>query len=249
MKNIKYLLILPIMLLALSSCSSDSDTLGVSDVTNYPILEVQGGDPILVHEGTAFTDPGVIATEGGVEIDYTTDASGDYRGNAFDVNKSDRYTFTYEATNSDGFSATAQRKVYVYKTGDFVNSLEGLYISTVKRNGSLMSASQGSSVNMKYVIIWKNTDGSYEVSDAVGGWYELGRNYGIAYASRGMKFTINSIASNSYTFTNPSGVGSFGGTITVQSMTATPATKTLVINTKWLAPTLYNFQITLTQVP
>lgn len=53
----------------------------------------------------------------------------------------------------------------MYKNGDLVNSIEGVYLSTTRRNGSLLPASQGSSVDQQYVYVWKNSNGTYGVSD------------------------------------------------------------------------------------
>lgn len=235
--------------------SCDEDTTGdVSKVTFYPNIEVLGDDPIFVAQGAAFTDPGAIAMAGDTEIDYVTTAEGLYRGETT-VNTAvpDEYQITYTATNADGFSANALRKVIVYKTGDLVNSIEGVYIATTKRNGAFLPASQGSSLNMKYIYIWKNGDGTYEVSDAFGGWYSLGRKLGLTYATQGGKINAVSIPANTFTFpgapgnlTNPG----FGGVAELTGMTVDPVAKKIVFTSHWLAPpaTNYNFEVTLTQV-
>lgn len=237
----------------LVSCD-DNSTADVSRVTNYPLIEILGDDTIYIPQGTAFTDPGVIATEGGVEIPVVTAVQGLYRGGTtLDTNFGDVYLVSYTATNSDGFSISGVRTVVVYPpTGDLVNSIEGVYISTVRRNGNLLNPAQGSSVNMEYVYIWKNTDGTYAVSDALGGWYDLGRHIGHTSATKGG--TINAVSIPGNTFTFPGGVGSleneyFGGAAELTSLTVDPVTKTLVLGSHWLAPpaTNYNFQSTLVQ--
>jgi hypothetical protein len=155
----------------------------------------------------------------------------------------DEYTQSYTAVNKDGFSATQERKVIVYQNGNLTTSIEGLYTSTVKRNGSLMSASQGSSVNMKYVYIWKNANGTFQVSDAFGGWYNLGRNIAGSFTPGGT-FTAAFIPTGN-TLTNPY----FGGTAKIKSLTVDAATKTLVMTTEWQADaaTLYVFECVLVQ--
>lgn len=235
------------------SCEEDT-TAGVSRVTNYPLITVLGDDVIFVAQGTTFNDPGAIATEGGVEIPYVVTAEGLYRGETtLNTNVADEYTVKYTATNADGFSISGVRTVIVYKTGNLVDSIEGVYISTTRRNGSLLSAAQGSSVNMEYIYIWKNTDGTYGVSDAFGGWYALGRHLGIGYATQGGIINAVSIPANSFTFpgapgnlTNPG----FGGVAELTSLTVNPVTHTLVLGSHWLAPpaTNYNFESTLVQV-
>jgi hypothetical protein len=235
------------------SCEEDT-TAGVSKVTNYPLIDVLGNDVIFVPMGSTFTDPGAVATEGGLEIPYVVTAEGVYRhGTTLDTNVPDEYTVKYTATNADGFSISGIRTVIVYNTGDLVNSIEGVYTATTRRNGSLLPASQGSSVDMEYIYIWKNTDGTYGVSDAFGGWYALGRHLGITYATQGGKINAVSIPANSFTFpgapgnlTNPG----FGGTAELTGMTVDPAQDKIVFTSHWLAPpaTNYNFEVTLTQV-
>lgn len=241
----------------LVGCSSD-ETSDVSRVTTYPVITLSGDDPAFVPVGSSYTDPGAVGTVGGVEIELETRFVGRYRGSIsteLDTNVSDIYNLEYTATNEDGFSATATRQVIVANTGDLVNSIEGLYTATTRRNGNLLPASQGSSVDMEYILIWKNTDGTYQVSDAFGGWYLLGRNIAGSETPGG---TINAvdIATNNFTF--PGGTLTnlyFGGEAEITGLTVNPATKQLVLTTAWLAPnasgppTAYEFVSTLTQVP
>jgi predicted small secreted protein len=238
----------------LVSCDEDT-TAGVSRVTNYPLIEVLGDDVIYIQEGTTFNDPGAIATEGGAEIPFVVSAEGLYRGGTtLDTNVGDVYIVKYTATNTDGFSISGIRTVVVYPpTGDLVTSIEGVYVSTVRRNGSLLNPAQGSSVNMEYVYIWKNTDGTYAVSDALGGWYDLGRHLGHTSATKGGVINAVSIPANTFTF--PGGVGHleneyFGGAAELTSLNVNPVTKTLILGSHWLAPpaTNYNFESTLVQV-
>jgi len=249
MKNIKTLCFLVLSFATLVSCSYEPE-IG-STVTVYPIITVTGANPYFVPAGTAYVDPGATAKAGTATVPVVTTALGKYRGTTtLDTNKADEYTVTYTATNSDGFAATATRKVIVYKNGDLINSIEGLYMSTTRRNGSLLPSSQGSSVDMKYVHIWKNTNGTYEVSDAFGGWYDIGRKIGVTSATRGGTITGN-IPTNTFTFPgNPLTNEYFGGTANITGLTVNAATKTVVLNCSWIAPpaTSYAFVSTLTQV-
>jgi hypothetical protein len=106
---------------------------------------------------------------------------------------------------------------------------------------------------MKYIYIWKNGDGTYEVSDAFGGWYSIGRKLGVGYATQGGVINAVSIPGNSFTFpgapgnlTNPG----FGGSAELTGMTVDPVQKKIIFTSHWLAPpaTNYNFEVTLTQV-
>lgn len=249
LKNMKKIIIASLILTGalLTSCE-ENDTANVSKITNYPIITVSGDDPYFVPQGATYVDPGAVAMEGSNEIDVVTTAAGKYRGGTtLDTNVTDEYLVTYTATNADGFDGTASRKVIVYKTGDLVTSIEGVYTCTISRNGVTPSAAYQ---NIKYIYIWKNADGTYQISDAFGGWYEYGRALGIGYITPGGKIA-GDIPTN--TFTYPGGpltnVG-FGGTANITDVQVDPINKKIVLTCAWLAPpaTSYTFVATLTQV-
>jgi len=228
--------------LFLVSCESDT-TGNVSKVTNYPQFTLNGDAIIYVQKGDEFIDPGVIVTEGGVEIPYTTSVSGDYRGGTtLDTDIVDVYQIVYSAVNQDGFSGSISRTVIVYEDSDLITSISGLYKSTVVRNG-VVSAQYA---NLKYVLVWKNTDGTYEMSDGIGGYYAIGRGYGTGYAARPVIITANDIATNNFAPIPSFGVGAFGGTATMSGLTANPATNKLSFSTTWDAG--YTFVVTMTKV-
>ena len=233
-----------------TACSDNSDTENVSKLTTYPIITLAGADPALVRVGTAYTDPGAVGTVGGTPVPLTTRFVGRYRKNVsttLDTNVSDVYNLEYTATNSDGFKRTAKRQVIVARTGDLVNSIEGLYTSTVARNGITPSPAY---INIKYILIWKNANGDYEVSDAFGGWYLFGRAIADSETPGGTIRAVN-IPANSFTFPgNPLTNRYFGGTANITGLTVNPVTKTLVLTCSWVSGTSnFNFQSTLTQVP
>lgn len=234
----------------LVSCESDT-TADVSKVTFYPNITVLGGNPIFVPLGTTFTDPGAVAMAGDTEIPYVTTVKGNYRGGtSVDTSVADEYSVTYTATNSDGFSANNSRKVIVYKTGDLVNSIEGVYTCTISRNGVTPSAAYQ---NIKYIYIWKNANGTYEISDAFGGWYQYGRALGYSYITPGGTINAVDISTNTFTFPgNPLTNLGFGGVANITGLTVNAATHKLVLNCAWVAPgtppTNYAFVATLTQV-
>lgn len=238
----KVILSLLLVCSVLISCESDS-TGNVSKVTNYPQFTLLGDDVIYVQKGDEFIDPGVLVTEGGVEIPYTTSVSGDYRGGStLDTDIVDVYQIVYSAVNQDGFSGSISRTVIVYENGDLVNSIAGLYVSKVVRNG----AQNPQYFNMKYVLVWKNTDGTYQMSDGIGGYYNIGRGYGVGYAAGPVIITANDIPTNNYDPIPSFGVGAFGGTATMSGLTANPANNTLSFSTTWDAG--YTFVATMTKV-
>ncbi|MFT4521668.1 MAG: hypothetical protein ACI8ZN_000605 [Bacteroidia bacterium] len=238
--KIKSLAFLTLLAFAFAGCEKSTE--GISRVTNFPDFVVNGSAKIIHQLGTPYTDAGAIATEAGSEIPVTTTHSGLYRGgNTLDGNTADEYTTTYSATNADGFAGSATRTVCVVNNGDLTTSIEGLYTSTVVRNGS----TGPQYTDMGYLMIWKNADGTYQVSDGIGGYYHYGRGYGSNYIAPGLIVTANDISANDFSFSGFS-VKSFGGVCETTSMTVDAAAKTVSFTTEWDAG--YTFETTLTQV-
>lgn len=189
------------------SCD-EQESGNLSRVTNFPVFQLNGDSVIIVEKGSEFTDPGVIATEGGVEIPYTTSVSGAFRGgSSIDTNIEDIYTIVYSATNQDGFSGQAGRTVIVVENGDLSTSIAGLYRGTVTRNGILTAQY----TDLEYVLIWNTGGNNYHMSDGIGGYYAIGRAYGNDYAAP-MDIIANDIPTNNFTIPDYT-VGTFGGTV------------------------------------
>lgn len=242
MKNIKIKYLFSLLLVFfLLACEKDYEDLYT--LTNYADFEMEGDEIVFNPLGTAYTDPPVTATEAGVDLPVTTTIIGDFfSGNtSFDPNVADRYIYTYSAINSDGYPGTVTRYVYNVNTGDLVNSIEGVYTSTVDR----VPAGAGNYEDMEYVMIVKTGDNTYELSDAIGGYYDIGRGAGADYRAPGLTITAISIPNNQFTFSTAE-VGTFGGEVTMESMTVDPVAKTIVIKNGWDAG--YSFTITLKQV-
>lgn len=229
------------MVFVLSSCSEDS-TSDVSQVTNYPILELIGDETVIINQGSVFEDPGIIATENGSNIPYTSSVSGLFRGEStLNPNVVDIYTITYNAVNQDGFNGSITRTVIVANNDDLTAGIAGLYTSTVTRNGTLTAQY----TDMEYVLIWENSDGTYELSDGIGGYYHVGRGYGVGYAAPGAIITVNDLATNDFSYTAFS-VGGFGGPCTMSAMTVDASAETINFSTDWSLG--YVFDVALTQV-
>jgi hypothetical protein len=248
MKNL-YKISIICLSFVLFSCSTEDPI--SSKVTVYPIINVNSPQQttLFVEQGETFTDPGAVATIDGVEVPLTTKYVGRYRGNEFegtlDTNVSDVYTIEYSAENEDGFAGTVTRQVIVAKTGDLTTSIEGLYTSTVLRNG----AGGDAYTDMEYILIWKNANGSYQISDALGGWYLLGRAIADSESPGGI-IVANNIATNDFSFPGTQTNLYFGGPSTLLSAVVDAPAKTIDIKTRWVAPpsTTYNFDIHLEQV-
>lgn len=235
-------------LFALTSCSYEDPI--HSTVTVYPIITIEGGE-VMLHEGDTYTDPGAVATIGDEEVPLDITFVGRYRNNTYngtlDTSKADIYLQQYTATNDDGFSATETREVIVANTGDLVNSIEGLYTSTVFRNG-VQGSPASAYTDIEYIIIWKNADGSYGISDTFGGWYLFGRAIPLSETPGGV-IVANDISANDFSFPGTQTNRYFGGSAQLTGMTVDPDTKTIIYTAVWnVSGTTYNFETHLTQV-
>jgi hypothetical protein len=101
------------------------DKVGISRVTHFPVLTLNGDRYMTIEVGGTFTDPGIIATEGGAAIPYTTDGS-------VNTGEIGVYDLTYTAVNKDGFPASLTRTVVIYSTesSGAANDLSGTYVRT-----------------------------------------------------------------------------------------------------------------------
>lgn len=245
MKTVRNLIAVFFVALAMVSCEKNPDTANLSTITYFPIFEMTGDELILAPLGTPYTEPGIKALENGVEIPVTTSVTGTvqtYSGTTVNSNLANQYLITYSATNSDGFVASAERTVWLANTGDLVTSIEGLYTSTVVRNG----VSSAQYRNMPYILIYKTGDNTYRISDGIGGYYDLGRGYGPDYRATPCTVTAVDIPANNFTFGGPFPVGAFGGSAEITAFSVDPATKTINFTTVWSSG--YTFVVTLKQV-
>lgn len=244
MKQSYIAFILGLFSIGLMSCEEAVNTAVASEVTYLPKLTMNGDAEIDLgcSPSGGYTDAGLTALEQGKEIPVNTVVTGKYFG-AATVSGPDIYSITYSAVNKDGIPGAAERSVVWQECpGDFVNSIAGMYTSTVVRNGA---------VNPQYfdmgpIIIKDLGGGVFQLSDAIGGYYDYGRGYGYTYAARGMKVKANNIAANDFSFTDVVEVGDFGGALNMTAFTVDPATKTISFTTDWDAG--FEFVVTLTQL-
>lgn len=243
-KNI--FILLSFLALILVSCNKEKESAGLSSLTYFPEFTMSGEAEYFLGVGEAFTDPGVIAEENGVEIPVTSEVEGSffgYVGATVPTDNADKYVITYTAINSDGYPGTAERTVWVIETGDLVSSIAGLYSSTIVRNGDVGNPQY---TDLEFIMISDNGDGTYNLSDAIGGYYDLGRGYGAAYRASGLLITANDIPTNDFTFNDPIPVGAFGGSLVMTAFTVDAGSGTISFTGDWDAG--YVFEVTLTQV-
>lgn len=193
-------LLMGISLFALTSCEKKYETAGMSTITFYPEFVYSGDEEVFVELNAAFSDPGVVATENGSPIEVATSVEGvftGYSGNSLNTASADKYLITYTATNSDGFAGNQYRTVWVYEDEPLTSGIAGLYYGTVGRP----TTATAQYTDMGYVLIYKIGTNKYGISDALGGYYSIGRAYGDGYAFQGMEITVNNLAANDVTAT------------------------------------------------
>lgn len=232
------------------SCADEAEN--ISRITYYPIFEFSGDEVIFANSTNPYEEPGVTATEDGELIDVSQHVTASYFAGSvasINVNAADRYIIEYTAVNKDNYSVATDRTVWYVGKGNFAPDVEGLYTATVARNGVTPAAAN----NLKYVIIKKTGANTYAVSDAIGGWYETYRGFGVDYAVKGNTFTLNDIASNNISSTTETPMGLFGGHCAIESMTFDSVNKKITVTTHCVDPTPvtgfdYTFVSSLTQV-
>lgn len=161
-------------LLSLGSCSKDTE--GLTGITYYPVIELDGPINDMAVAGTPFVDPGYSASLNGE--DYTSHVQVTTKMD-FSNPKPGYYSITYSATNADGFSASAVRYVLVAENDDAVS---GYYTTNTDSyrdyNGTVFYGGYP-------VIVYANGDGTYHISDLLAGWYQYRAGYGPNYALGG----------------------------------------------------------------
>ncbi|MFD0989894.1 BT_2262 family domain-containing protein [Mariniflexile jejuense] len=244
MKNLSIFLL--VLLGVFTSCTIDN-TDGVSSITNYPIITLNGPDVLFLNQGDTYTDAGAVSTEGGAVIETTTSFSkGVYFGGDFGTDSPDLYFVTYSAINKDGFPGTATKTIWVKpSTGNLTSDISGLYSSDVQRGPSFSVTAQYSALN--YVFIKKIGTNKYAISDAVGGYYDIGRGYGSNYATSDATITVNDLATNSFSFT-PGPIAAFGITLNMSNMVVDATTKTITFTSTYGTASSGVFKIQLKQV-
>jgi len=175
----KILLFLVVFGLAGGFMGCDDDTTeGLTGITYYPVITLEGEQSIIVGLDDPFVDPGYSADLNGEDItdDVVVDSN-------VDVTTAGLYTIEYSAVNEDGFERAVVRNVYVadltpspIRTGNH-KVLEGthrIYDGSTRTDYS------------DYEILFLQTEpGVFYVSDLMGGYYDQRAGYGSNYAMNG----------------------------------------------------------------
>ena len=167
-KNIFYTMLFALCALVMTSCDKKSE--GLSRITYYPSITLEGDTYLVWEKGEAYVEPGYHSELNGEDVTSQVTVSG-----TVDVNKSGIYTLTYTTVkNEDGFDASAKRTVVVL---DSTSPVEGFYLNqkTSNRNGTAYGKDYE-------VLVIDNGDGTVTVDDILGGWYCQRAGYGTNYA-------------------------------------------------------------------
>lgn len=245
-KKMKKLSLLSLLAVLIFSCTQEFD-ITPSGVTYLPLIKLTGDTYVQLDCNDNFTPDlyGAEAFEGGSKITLNEAIKAKYFGETT-VGGPDDYAIAYSAVNKDGIPGTASRRVLKTPcSGDMTTDISGVYTAFLSRKsaaGAVLATPQYQ--NLKYILIRKSGN-KFEVSDALGGWYEYGRSLGVSYAALGLKV---SGSGTSYTADAPVEVGTFGGEATVTSFTVDPDTKTINMKVSWDAGFTFDIRLVQTEI-
>ncbi|MBO7416467.1 MAG: DUF5012 domain-containing protein [Bacteroidaceae bacterium] len=176
-------------LVTIASCEKKVTTEDPSTITHYVIFELNGDKIMFVPLNSKFTDPGVEASENGVDVKDKVQVSySDALGeplSAIDVTTPGAYNIYYSAVNVDGFPASGKRVVVVYDPSSRTDvDLSGNYVTATgthrdNRKGTL-TAFDGYKVTISNM-----GNGVFYISDILGGYYAQRAGYGSNYSMPG----------------------------------------------------------------
>ncbi len=188
MKKIIYSLMVCCGLVTLASCEKKVTTEDPSTVTYYVSFEMNGDETMLVPLNTTFKDPGVVATENGVDVNdkvvvNITDAAGE-EVSSIPTNAPGLFYVEYSAVNNDGFGASVERTVIVYDPS-LTASIAGTYIADMSKSlyGLAGKTFADYAPNYSYtgtpvVHFSEIAPGFFQCDDLLGGWYAQLRGIG-----------------------------------------------------------------------
>lgn len=227
MKKLKYILFAILPVLLLTSCVEEMPE---STLNTYPTFVFVGDEDMALEPGEAYSEPGIAALEGEIELEVITSVTSKYRGYSGNVVGSDPdiYYVNYYAETSEGFGNTASRTVVIPPApGDLITDISGIYSATTTRI-------TGESYDGIEVWIWPLGDNKFGLSGTTAHFYPDGRgNYDDAlYRAAGTIITVNDLASGDISATDGVFPG-WGNHVWIKSgsFTVNPTTKTIAFHT------------------
>lgn len=160
-------MILSLGLLLFAGCEKET-TKGDRYARYYPAMSLVGGTAIYNAKGTAYVDPGIVATYMGEDVTETVVVAG-----TVNVNVEGVYTLTYVCKVADGTTVELKRNVVVGDAATGMADISGTYTTTVSRDG-VSAASKG--YPQPWTATLKLVEGApnnyYEISDLISSWYQ-----------------------------------------------------------------------------
>jgi len=188
--KLKFSLLLIISSLAFIGCKKDFGD--ASKITYLPNIELLGSENVFIVAGDTYVESGASADVNGTPIDYTISGT-------VDTTTPGVYVLSYLATNSDGFSASVERTVFVLDHAFVPGSAE--LTGTYKR-----------SANNRQSIVTKLADGVYKMSDAWGSASSGGQPLPVPaylFCTDGVNIIMPQVST---VFGRMEGTGTFNGT-------------------------------------
>lgn len=231
-RKLVYFIVALLAMISFASCSSD-DSEGLTRITYYPTITLNGSSTISIDKGSTWVDPGYTSTLNGTDETSKVTISG-----SVNTSKSGVYTLIYTTmANSDGYNATATRTVIVLNKKD---PIEGFWKASADsyRTYNGATATLGSDYE---ILIINNGDGTYYISDLFGGWYDKRAGYGSNYACIGNV----TIADGTVKLVNSSVAGFGDSLVGLTDGTYDAATNTIKYNAEYVSS--MHFFMTLTK--
>lgn len=181
MKKLLYILCVSLSFMLVACDKSSEDP---SFITYYADFTMEGDEVLTLPLGTEYVEPGVTATEKGVDVTSKIVTIGVDKINKDEVGV---YTVTYSVANKDGYPSSIERTVVMYDPA-ITADISGEY-TTGDGTKRILTDADGKEVITSFdgygVTITQIAPGVFEVSDLIGGYYEQKQGYGSAYAMFG----------------------------------------------------------------
>lgn len=164
--------------------SCDKETEDISRITYYCKLDLKGGAVEFVSLGGTYTEQGWVATENNEDVADKVTVTGTVNAQVAGI-----YPLVYSVNNSDGYPTSVERKVIVYDTTPSVIAT-GFYHVDASSSRSALGAAAGTPATEfatePPITIYQTAPGKFYISDLFGGYYSIGRGYGVRYDISGI---------------------------------------------------------------
>ena len=175
-KNILLIAALALLTLGFTSCEKESE--GLTRITYYATLELEGPTYTEIHKGDPDSEPGYSAVMQGKDVTSQVKVTGSVNPQVAGV-----YTVVYSIENADGFVSSSSRTVIVIDADD---PIQGHWTVTPTSFRSYKGNDVEYGDSFDILIVGNNGDGNYYVDDLFAGWYAQRAGYGSNYAMEGV---------------------------------------------------------------